>query len=164
MSHTLDNSIHDPLLLRRGTPRSQVDWDRLVNLDESGLLIDNMELMLISQLMITRPQLTDGLIMLIQDGSMSMTMSITSVMVSLEREENILTLPARRLEVRRPDRVVPVSRPDELAVVAENVRCRLTRAVLFTCGVCVPGEGSDEEIAFLDVRGSGDGDVQPGRS
>ena len=130
-SLTLDDGIHDPLLLRTRPPRGQIHRHRLVDLDEGGLLVDYVELMLVRDLVIASAQLTDCLIVLVQEGGVAMTMTIAGVVVTLKAKQHVLALPARHLEIGRPDRVVAVSGPDELAVIAEDIRRRLAGTVHF---------------------------------
>jgi len=73
------------------------------------------------------------------------------------------------LEVGGPDAIVPVPGPDQVAVVPEDIRRRLARAVLFRRCIRVACKWSHEEVAFLDpntvlVGGVGwDDDVEAGR-
>lgn len=156
--HTLEYGINDPLLLRTGTPLGKVLRHGLVDLDESGLLVDDMELMLVGQLVVSSTQFADGFIVLIHDGGMAVPVSVPGVVIALEAKQNIFTLPASHLEVGRPDRVVRVAGPDQLTVVAEDVRGRLERAV---GAFRVSRKGGNEEVALLYILSGGDGDVQP---
>jgi hypothetical protein len=161
--HTLNDSINNPLLLRTSSPRSKIHRSGLVDLDQSRLLIDDMKLVLISQLVIASTKLTDSLIVLVKDSRVPVTMTITRVMVTLEAKEDILALPASLLEVGSPDGVVAVPGPDQLSVIAEDVRSSLTGTVLFSRGVWEASERSDKEVSLLDVLSSGDGDVESRR-
>lgn len=156
--HTLENGINDPLLLRTGTPLGKILGHGLVDLDEGGLFVDDMELMLVGQLVVSSTQLTDSFIVLIHDGGVTMPVSIGSVVVTLEAEQDIFALPAGHLEVGGPDGVVRVAGPDQFTVVTEDVRGWLTRTV---DAFRVAGKGAYEEIAFLYILSGGDGDVQP---
>lgn len=122
-----------------------------------------MKLMLISQLVITRSKFPNRFIMLVQNGSMPMTMAVPRIVITFETEQHVLSVPLPGLEIGSPDRVDAVAGPDEIAVVAEDVWRGLTGTVLCSCGVRVACEGGDEEVAFLDVVGSWNGDVQHGR-
>lgn len=119
-----------------------------------------MELVLVGQLVVSGTQLGDKIVALVQDRRVAMPVAVVRVMVPLKAEEHILTVQLGRLEVRRPDAVVAVAGPDQVAVVAEDVRRCLTGAVHLAGCVGEAGEGSDEEIAFLDVVGRGDGNIE----
>lgn len=160
---TLNNRIHNPLLLRLRAPRRQIPRNRLIYLNQPRLLINNMKFMLINKLVVARAQLPYRLVMLVQKRDMPMPVAVPGVMVPLEAEQHIPAAPARRLEVGRPDAVDGVPAPNELAVVAEDVRPRLARAVLLRRRVREAREGRDEEVALLDVRGRRDGDVEARR-
>jgi hypothetical protein len=160
---TLNDGINNPLLLRASSPLSEVHRSRLVDLNQSRLLIDDMELVLIGQLVIAGTKLTDSLIVLVKNGRVTVTVAIARVVVTLKAKEDILALPASLLEVGSPDGVVAVAGPNQLSVIAEDVRCSLTRAVLLSSGVWETSKWSDEEVALLDVLSSGDGDVKSRR-
>ena len=159
----MEYGIHDPLLLRVGTPARQIRGNRLVDLNESRFLIDDVELMLVSQFMVTSAQFPNGLVVLVQDGGVSVTMPVASIMVALEGEENILAPPARLLEVSSPDGVVAVTRPDQFPVIAEDLRGSLAGAMHFPGFIREAREGGHEEISLVDIGGGGDSDVQLGR-
>ena len=127
----MEDGIDDPLLICAGTPFRQIPWNGLVDLDKPGLLIHDLELMLINQFVISCSELANGLVVLVQEGYVSVAMSIASVVIAFEAKEDVLTLPPTSLEVGRPDRVDAVARPHEIAVVLEDVRTSLARAVLF---------------------------------
>jgi hypothetical protein len=71
-----------------------------------------MELMLVSELMVSSTQLTNSLVVLIHDSGVTMSMTISSIVVTLETEEHILALPLCSLEVGCPDGIYAVARPD----------------------------------------------------
>ena len=52
--HTLENGIDNPLLLWATTPPTQINRNGLVDLKQRSFLINDMKLMLIHQLMVTR--------------------------------------------------------------------------------------------------------------
>ncbi len=78
MSQTLEDCIDNPLLLSLRSEPAQISRHRLVNLNQPGLTIDHLELMLVRDLMSPRPQLTDGLIMVVHEGDMPMAMACTN--------------------------------------------------------------------------------------
>ena len=157
---TLDDGVDNPLLLWLGAPRSQVPDNGLIDLDQPCLLPDDVELVLVDQLVVPGPELPDRLVVLVQEGDVAVPVAVPGVVVALEAEQHVLPSPARRLEVGGPDAVDGVTRPDQVAVVAEDVGAGLAGAVLLGGGVREAGEGRDEEVAVLDVRGGGDGDVE----
>lgn len=103
MVRTLNDGIYDPLLLRTSSPLAQVPRNRLIDLDERGLFIDDVKLMLISQLVISGPELANRLVVLIEDRSVAVAMAVSGIMIPLKGEKHISSLPAALLEVRRPD-------------------------------------------------------------
>jgi hypothetical protein len=70
---TLNNGIDDPLLVLTSTPCSQIAWNRLIYLDQASLLVDNVELVLVNQLMVTSTKLPDGLVMLVHERNMTVS-------------------------------------------------------------------------------------------
>jgi hypothetical protein len=92
-----------------------------------------------------------------------MAMSITRIMIALEAEENVFSFPFRCLEVGGPDRVDAVARPDQIAVVAENIWPSLTWAMLLSGRVRVPCEWRHEKIPFLHIGRRRNGDVEARR-
>lgn len=163
IARTLENGIYNPLLFRTGTPFGEVLRDRLVDLNERRFLIDDMELVLVGELVVARAKLANGLIMLVHDGRVAVAVAVSRIMVAFKAEQHILPLPARLLEVCRPDRVVAVPGPDQLSVIAENVRSSLSRAMRLARRVRKSGERSHEKVAFFDVRGCRDRDIQTRR-
>lgn len=159
---TLEDGIDNPLLLGATTPPTQVRGNRLVNLKQSRFFIDDMELMLIHQFMVTSTQLANRLIVLVQNGRMAMTMAISRVMVTLETEEDILAFPFGSLEIGRPDGVVGIARPNEFAIISEDVRSLLSGSVELGLGPLARKRG-DKEVTLVGVVGCGDGDVQTWR-
>lgn len=61
-----------------------------------------MELVLVYKLVVACAELSDGLVVLVKDGNVAMAMTVACIVVALEAEEDILTLPAGRLEVGCP--------------------------------------------------------------
>jgi len=160
---TLEDGVDNPLLLSAAAPGGQVARHRLVDLDEAGLLVDDVELVLVNQLVVAGAQLTDSLVVLIHNGNMPMSMAIAGIVVAFKAEQHILALPPRRLEVGRPDAVDAIPGPDEVAVIPEDVRPRLARAVLRGGRVGEAGEGGHEQVARVGVLGGRVGDVEPRR-
>jgi hypothetical protein len=140
----LEDGIDNPLLICTRTPRCEIPRNRLVDLDKSSLLIHDLELMLVNQFVVSRAELTGGLVVLVQEGNVSVAMTIAGVVVALEAEEDFLALPSTSLEVGRPDRVAAVARLHKIAVVPEDVRTSLARAVLFRWSIRNPGERRNE--------------------
>jgi hypothetical protein len=150
-------------LLRAASPGGQVAGDGLVDLDEAGFLVDDVELVLIDQLVVAGAQLADGLVVLVHDGDVTVAVAIAGVVVALEAEEDILALPARGLEVSRPDAVDAVAGPDQVAVIAEDVGAGLAGTMLLGGRVGEAGKGGHKQVPFFHVLGCRDADVQPGR-
>lgn len=161
---TLNHSVDNPLLLWATTPSSQITWYRLVDLDESSLLIVDVEFVLIGQLVIAGTKLADRLIMLIHEGGVTMTMAVSGIVVSFEAEQDILALPTTGLEVGGPDAVDTIAGPYEVASIREDIWTCLTRTVLGRRRVCNAREWRYEQIALLDLVCCWDGDVQAWRS
>lgn len=82
----LEPSIHNPLLFRTPTISCEIPWHRMVYLNESSLLVDDVKLVFIRQAMVASPELLDRLIVLIQEGSMAVAVAICGIMTTLERE------------------------------------------------------------------------------
>ena len=160
---TLNNSVDNPLLLRLGAVGGEVPRHRLVDLDQARLLVDDVELVLVDKLVVAGTKLADGLVVLVHQSDMAMAVSVSRVVVALEAEENVLAAPAGGLEIGRPDAVDAVSGPNQIAVVAQDVRPGLAGPMLLGGGVGQARERCDEEITLLDVGGGGNGDVEPGR-
>lgn len=160
----MEHGIDDPLLLRRGTPGSEIHRNRLIDLDDRRFLINDVELMLVGELVVARPQFSNGFIMVVHDRSMAVTMTIARVMVSFEAEEDVFALPASLLEVGGPNGVISVARPDQLPIVSEDVRSRLTGSMHCPCVVQEPGERGDKDISLVHIWRGGDGNVQSRRS
>lgn len=120
-SLTLESCVDDPLLLGGSSIWGEVIWNGVVYLDQSGLLVDDDKLVFISQPMVTCAQLSDGVVILVQESSVAMSMSVRSIMASLETEQNILALVPSSLEVGGPDREICEARPDEVASVCEDI-------------------------------------------
>ncbi len=160
---TLDDGVDDPLLLRAASPGSQVTGNGLVDLDEAGFFIDDVELVLVNQLVAASAQFPDGLVVLIHDSDVAMAVAVAGVVVTFKAEQDIFALPASGLEVGRPNAVDAVAGPDQVSVVAEDVRAGLARAVLLGGGVGVTGKGGHKEVPLFDILGRRDGDVQPRR-
>jgi hypothetical protein len=127
---TLEDGIDNPLLIWTGTPLSEISGHRLVYLDETRLLIDNLELVLVNQFMVSSPELANSLIVLIQESHMSMAMPVSSIVIAFKAEENIFAFPSSGLEVGGPDGIDAVARPYKVAIVFEDIRARLARTVL----------------------------------
>ena len=159
--HTLNHSIDNPLLFWPSSPSSQITRYRLVDLDKSMLLVRHMEFMLVGQLVIPSTKLSNGLVMMVQECCVSMTVSIASVMIAFKAEQDILAVPAASLEIGRPDAEVAIPRLDQIAVVAEDIRCRLTRGMLLRRSVRDPSEGGQEQVTTFDLIRSRNGDIQP---
>lgn len=160
----MDDGVYNPLLLGTGAPFSQVPRHRLVDLNQASLFINNVELMLINQLVVSSAELPDGLVMLVHEGDVSMAMAVASVVVALEAEEDILALPTASLEVGGPDAIDCITGPDQVSVVTEDVRACLAGTMLLRWRIGVAREGSDKQIARLNGIRGGDGDVEPRRS
>ena len=121
-----------------------------------------MEFVLVNQLVVSGAQLTDGLVVLVHDGDVAVAVAITSVVVTLKAEQDVLALPAGSLEVGGPDAVDAVAGPDQVPVITEDVRAGLARAMLLAGRVGEPGERGHKEVPLSDVLGGRDADVQPG--
>ena len=163
IERTLNDGINDPLLVRASTPSTEVPSDGLVDLDEARLLIDNVEFVLVNQLVVSRTQLANGLVVLIHEGNVPMAVAVASVMVTLEAEENVLALPAAGLEVGGPNAVQRVARPDEIAIVPENVWSSLEGPMLLSRSVGLASKGGEKEISLLDIARGWNRDVQTRR-
>ena len=160
---TLDDGVDNPLLLRAASPSGQVAGNGLIDLDEASFFVDDVKLMLVDQLVVPSAQFADGLVVLVHDSDVAMAVAVAGIVVTFKAEQDVLALPASSLEVGRPDAVDAVARPDQVAVVTEDVGAGLARAVLLGGGVGVPGKGSHKEVPLFDILGRRDGDVQPGR-
>lgn len=108
----MDDGIDDPLLFSAGTPSRQITSNRLIDLNQAGSLIDDMELVLIYQLMVTSSQFSDSLVMVVHYSDMAVTVAISRIMVTFKAKQDILTVPATSLEVGRPDAVDSIAGPD----------------------------------------------------
>jgi len=159
----LDDGVDDPLLFGLASPSREVAGDGLVDLDKTGFLVDDVELVLVDQLVVTGAQLADGLVVLVHDGDVAMTVTVSGVVVALEAEQDVFALPASSLEVGRPDAVDTIAGPDQVTIVAEDVGSGLARAMLLGGSVREPGKRGQKQVPLFDVLGRGDADVQPGR-
>ena len=160
---TLDDGVDDPLLLRAASPSAQVAGNGLVDLDQAGFFVDDVELVLVDQLVVASAQFADRLVVLVHDGDVAVAVAVAGVVVAFKAEQDVLALPASGLEIGRPDAVDAVAGPDQVAVVAEDVGAGLARAVLLGGGVGVSGKRSHKEVSLFDILGRRDRDVQPGR-
>lgn len=157
--HTLEDGVHNPLLFRTTAKAGQVLWNGLVDLKQRSFLVNHMELVLVHELMITSSELSDCLIVLVQNGSMAMAVTIGRIVITLKAEQDVLTVPTGLLEVGCPDGEVGVSRPDEFAIVTHNVRSFLARAVELRLSP-LARKRCHEQVTLLDILGGRDGDVQ----
>lgn len=114
--------------------------------------------MLIHQSMVPSPQFQNRLIVLIQKCHVPVAMAVRCIVFPLEAEENVLISVASNLEISGPNREVGESGPDEVASVGEDVGTGLERAVVLAIGEAT--EGRDEKVAFFDLVGGGNGDVE----
>lgn len=119
--------------------------------------------MLIDQLMITPPHLPNGLVPLIKEGNMPMSMPIPSIMITFKAKQYILSLPSPDLEISGPDTVDTVAGPDQIAIVAEDIRACLAGLVLLGGGIGVAGEWGDKEVARFYLGSCWYRDVQAWR-
>lgn len=103
-----------------------------------------MTFMLISKLVVTSSQLANGFVMLVQDSRMTVSMPISGIVIALEAKQYIFTNPSPSLKVSRPDGVVSIARPDQVAVVTEDIRRGLTGPVLLGGCVWVARKGRDK--------------------
>ena len=78
----------------------------MIDLDESCLFVDDDELVLISQSVIAGTELSDRLVVLIEECGVAMAMTVSGVVAALEAEENIFPFVTAGLEVGGPDREV----------------------------------------------------------
>jgi len=90
-------------------------------------------------------------------------MTIASIVIAFEAEQNMFALPLGGLEIGGPNGVDAVPGPDQIAIVAKDVWARLTRPMLLSRSIGVPRERRYEKIAFLDVAGGRNGDVEARR-
>lgn len=163
MEHTLDDGIDNPLLLGAAAPGGQVTRDGLVNLDEASIFVDDVELVLVDQLVVAGAQLANGLIVLVHDGDVAVSVAVAGIVVAFKAEQHVFALPAGGLEVGRPDAVDAVARPHQVAVITEDVGASLARTVLFGRSIRVPGKRGHKEVPLFDVLGGRDGDIETGR-
>lgn len=161
---TLNYCIDNPLLLGAATPSPQVTSNRLVNLDESGFFIDDVKLVLVHKLMIARSEFSNRLIVIIQDGDVTVSMAIPRIMVPFKAKEDVFAPPTGGLEIGRPDAVNPIARPNQVAVITKDIRPGLSRPVLLGRSIWITSEGSNEQIPLFDISTCRDGDVQLWRS
>lgn len=159
----MDDGVDDPLLLGAAAVGGQVARDGLVDLDEACFFVDDVELVLVDQLVVAGAQLADGLVVLVHDGDVAVAVAVAGIVVALEAEEDVLALPAGRLEVGRPDAVDAVAGPDQIAVIAEDVGASLARTVLLGWSIGVSGKRGDKKVPLFDVLGGWDRDVETGR-
>lgn len=163
LRRTLNNGIHNPLLLWTGAPFGQVSRHRLIDLDQASFLIHNMKLMLVNQLMIPRTKFTNGLITLVDKRNVSMAVSISSIVVAFKAEQDVLALPTTSLEIGRPDAENGVARPHQVTIVSEDVWPGLARTMLLRRSIREASKWREEEIALLDGICGRNGDVQTRR-
>lgn len=84
--NTLEYGIDNPLLLGTTPELTQVSRYRLVHLKKPSLLVDDTELMLVRDLVVSSPEFMDGVVMLIQDSDMAVAVTISGVVGALEAE------------------------------------------------------------------------------
>ena len=65
-------------------------------------------------------------------------------MITLKSEQYIHPIPSRLLEVGCPNGVIPISRPDQITIVAKDVRSSLTGPMLLPSFIGEAGEGREE--------------------
>ena len=116
----------------------------MVDLYERRLTISGPELMLVANLVSASSQFSDRLIVLVQERYMAMPVAIAWIVISLKASQDRRPSPMNCEKVRRPDTVVSITRPDEVAIVLENVRSSLARSMLFEGGILKPCERSNE--------------------
>lgn len=75
----MEDGVDNPLLLWRSAPSRQISRNRLVDLNQRRLLVDDMKLVLVRELVVASPQLSDSLIVLVQNGGVPMTMAVSSI-------------------------------------------------------------------------------------
>ena len=83
---TLNNSVHNPLLLWICAPSGEIPRDWLVYLNQASFFIDNMELVLVNELVVSSTKLTDGLIMLVHESDVAMAMAIVGIVIAFKAE------------------------------------------------------------------------------
>ena len=141
---TLNDRIDNPLLILIGSVRREISRHRLINLYERGLTISGPELMLVANLVSSSSQFSRRLIVLVQERYMAVAVAIAWIVISLKASQDRRPFPMNGEKVRRPDTVVSITRPDEVAIVSENVRSSLARSMLFEGGILKSCERSNE--------------------
>jgi len=159
----LEYSIHDPLLLWTNAPTRKVRWNGLINLNDGGFFVDDMELVLVHQLVIASTKLANRLVMSVHDGCMAMPMAITRVMVAFETEQNVFTLPSGSLKIGGPNGVVPIAGPDQVTIITEDIWRGLPRAMHLSGFIWKTCERGDEQVPLLDISRGWDSDIQAWR-
>jgi hypothetical protein len=113
--------VHDPLLLFIFAICSQVIWHWMVFVDHRGILIDDMQLVLVGQTIIPGPEFANGFIVLVQEGRVFVTVPICYIMASFKAKWNILSLKSSSLKIGSPNRKVREAGQDQIASVCEDV-------------------------------------------
>src|SRR5690606_27438905 len=101
-----------------------------IDLNQAGLLVNDMKLVFINQFVTASPQLPYGLVVLIHQSDMPMPMAIARIMVTFETEEDILATPACGLKVCSPDAINSIAGPNQVAIITKDVWPCLPRAML----------------------------------
>lgn len=78
---TLEDGVHNPLLIRLRSELGEIAWHGLINLDQGGLFVDYVEFMLVGDLVVASSQLANGLVVLIKEGDVAMAVSIERVVI-----------------------------------------------------------------------------------
>lgn len=84
MELTLKYCVNNPMLPSVGCVIAQISHFRVMNLNQCCRFVQDLELMLIGEQMITRAEFFDRLIPLIQEHMMAMTMAIKSIVRTFE--------------------------------------------------------------------------------
>lgn len=159
---TLKSRIHDPLLLGASSISSKIPWHRMIDLNQPRLFVNNSELMLVCQAMVSSSQFQNCLVILIQESGMTMSMPVSSIMAPLKRVQDFLTLVSSGLKVCGPDGEICEATPNKITSVSEDIRSCLERAVAGTFRES--GEWSYKEEALFNIACSGNGYVEGWRS
>lgn len=106
---TLEDSIDNPLLVWTGTPFSEISRHRLIDLDKASLLANDFEFVLVNQFVVPSTQFANCLVVLIQEGYMTMAVPVPGIVVTLKAEEYIFAFPSTSLKVGGPDRIDAVA-------------------------------------------------------
>lgn len=127
---TLELGVDDPLLILASSVSGQIVRHGVVDLDQSGLFIDDVELVLVRQAMVPSSEFADGLIILVEESGVAVSVAICSIMASLKAKEDVFALVPSLLEIGSPDGKISISGPDEITGVGKDIGCCLGGAVM----------------------------------